>query len=790
MHRLAFDIVHAARRLFWAPGFTVPVVVLLSVGIGANAVFFHALDVLLFRPLPVAHADRLVRLVTHQPAIGVRSSFPIAVYEALRDHAASAEVVMARYTDMLPFEAEGQTARAVRSDFVSPNFYSELGVAAAFGHVPAAPDGDVVVLSYRFWQEAFAGDRSAIGRKVRLQGHPFVVAGVMPPGFAGWTNDTTAALWLPLAAMRIIPDYKPSQWEVEVVARLRPGVSRERAESEFVSIRQAAIETAVEPEWRNQERGVRPYLESITNGVSWLRPQVAPALVVLIASSAVVWLLVCANVAGLILGRWAARHSEFAVRLAIGASRSQLILLPLSESLVLTVLGGVGALLIAFLLTPVLVGGIPPVRWFDGRLQEIVIPATPDLRVLAFSLATCLATMLLSGLAPAWRSTRVDLHPALKAARATAQGRSRRALVVFQVALCMLLLCGAGLAVRTMRHFERLDAGFDTDHVVTFTAEPGLQRYSDQQNASLQSRLLDQVRRLPGVTRAALSSRGVMRSYGFKMTLLPAGRRVTQADFMNSSSNAVTPDYFDAMGMHLLAGRTFAPADTTAAKGPIPAIVNETLAQSRFPAGGALGRTIGTASPGNLADSHFVIIGIVSDARYRSLREPVQPTVFGPLRPDAWAFVLNVGTQGRPEMLIEPVLRIFRTLDDRLPVTEVHTLAEEVRTSLWREKLLAGLTTAFGIVALILAAAGIYALLSHSVVERSREIAVRMALGANAADVVGWTARQTLGLAVGGIVLGLAAALMALPAAARFLGDANPLDPVVIVRSEVQTCDF
>jgi predicted permease len=770
MHGFLSGLRHAARRLAAAPGFTLPVAVLLSLGIGANAVFFHFIDVLLLRPLPVAGPERLVRLVTARATVGVRSNFPLGVYEAIRDHSGTAEAVMARYVNVLPFQSADR-AQAVRVEFVSPNFYSELGVAPLIGRAPTNGENDSVVLSHRFWQEALAADRGVVGRKVLLHGHPFTVAAVMPEPFTGWAADTSPDLWTSLAAMQIIPEFKAQQYEVEVVARLRPGISLRQAEAEFAAVRRAAIETAVEPEWRDQERQTTPYLESIATGVSWLRGQFAPALVVLLATSVVVWLLVCANVAGLVLGRSAARSREFAVRLAVGASRWQLMRLPLAESLLLTFIGGIGAAAVSLASTPQLIRAIPPVRAFDGTLQQITLAARPDVRVLAFSVLVCFATMVLSGVIPAWQSTRVDLHPVLNADRGTTRWRGRRALAVLQVALSMLLLSAAGLAVRTLRHFDRLRPGFDPDRVVTFTVDPTLLRYSDRQGGSLRARLLEQVKRLPGVANAALAVRGVMRSYGFKMTVVPAGQRVNQSDFMNTSLNSVTPEYFDTMGMRLLSGRAPEAADAAIEKGPIPVIANQTFARRMLPAGAALGRTVGTASPGRNADARFVIAGIVSDARYRSLREPVQPTLFTPLRPGAAAFVLNVRTDLKPGSISGSVLQILRALDPRLPVIEVHPLEEEVATSLWRERLLAALATAFAVVASLLACAGVYALLSRSVVERSREIAVRMAMGADPVRVILWTARQSLFIGAAGALLGAAGAVVAVPAAARLLGD-------------------
>ena len=375
--------------------------------------------------------------------------------------------------------------------------------------------------------------------------------------------------------------------------------------------------------------------------------------------------------------------------------------------------------------------------------------------------------MLLFGLAPALAASRVSLDSVLRGARSSRGGHSRAALVGFQVALCTLLLAGAGLLVRSFQQLHGMDAGFDRDHVVTFTASPGLSGYSLEQCDKLRRALLDRVRALPGVASAASASRAVMRGSGVKTTVLPEGQTITEADSLNTSLNTVSPEYFDTMGMRILAGRGFQDSD----RGVKPArvLVNQTFAQQFFPGIDPVGRLLG-----NSIQTKFEIIGVVNDAKYRSLREPMTPTYYN-LGSDDF-FVLCVRTRMRPETIIQPVRRELAALDPALPFLEIHTLAEEVDASAASERLTATLASLFGLLAAMLAALGIYGLLSYAVAQRRREIGIRMALGARPGDIARMIGRQALAMVLVGVAAGLAAAWEAAPAIRSLLYGVTPSD--------------
>jgi predicted permease len=442
-----------------------------------------------------------------------------------------------------------------------------------------------------------------------------------------------------------------------------------------------------------------------------------------------------------------------------------------AESALLAGLGAAGGWLLAAVSMPLLVRALPPIRDRAATQLALSLDAAPDMRVLLFTIGVSVATALLFGLAPAMAASRVNLDGVLRGARSSRVGRHRAALVAFQVALCTLLLTGAGLLVRTFRQLQGMDPGFDRDRVVTFTAYPGISGYTHEQCEKLRRALLDRVRALRGVASAATASRAVMRGSGVKTTIAPEGRKITPADFLNTSLNTVSAEYFDAMGMHILAGRGF--QDFDGGSKPARVLVNETFAHEFFPGTEAVGRRVG-----NGLQTSYEIIGVVNDAKYRSLREPMIPTLYTFGSGDF--FVLCVRTRARPETrpdtMIQPVRRAMAALDPALPFIEIHTLAEEVDASSASERLTAALASLFGLLAVILAALGIYGLLSYAVAQRHREIGIRMAVGAGSWDIAWMIGRHALAMVAVGIVTGLAAAWAAAPAIRSLLYGVAPWD--------------
>ena len=773
---LMSDLRNALRTLVHAPGFTLTAAALLAVGIGANAVIFGALDAILLRPLPVRHPEQLVHLVQDIPRVGHRGAFAFSFYRTLLEHSTTLSTVFGE-EEMQDAMESPAPAEEVRVHLVTPEFFDALNASAMVGRILTPADAAEsagalpAVLSYGFWRRRFDGDRRAVGRTIQLHGHAFTVVGVTPREFNGISIETAPDVCVPLRAAPLLQTggkITPVESQaLDLSGRLKPGVTRERAQAEVRAM------------WLNspEGRGAPPtqplLLDSLQYGTSVLRQKFSGALRLLIASVGLLQLMVCANLAGLLVARGARRTGEMAIRLAIGATRMRLMRQMLVESAVLTVLGAAGGIALAYFAAPLLVTGLPPVRDLSTTRLALAIDFAPNARVLLYSVLVSALTALLFGMAPALAAARVSLDSVLRGARTAGRWKGRQFLLVVQIALCTLLLAGAGLLVRSFRQLRDMDAGFASAQVVSFTANPSLSGYTDKQTGALRLALTERVRQIPGVDSVAAASRPLMRGSGIKTTVVPAGQRATPADFLNSSLNSVTPDYFETVGMRLLAGRTLKDADSTSPR-PFPVVVNQAFVRHFVPEGNPLGRVFGYGRPDDPSFG-FEIAGVVTDAHYRSLREPIPPTIYQLLTDDD--FTLYVRTHRRPESLIQPVRRAFAAL----PVAEVHTLAEEVDDSAAPERLTAILASIFGIFAALLAAVGLYGLLAYAVAQRQREIGIRMAMGARPRAIARLIGGQALVLAAAGVVVGLAGALVLAPMAGALLYGVGPTDPASLL---------
>jgi predicted permease len=410
-----------------------------------------------------------------------------------------------------------------------------------------------------------------------------------------------------------------------------------------------------------------------------------------------------------------------------------------------------------------------------------------DLRVLGFALGTTILTAILFAVSPALRCARADVATTLRGGRTTTRRLLTGNLIVTaQVAICTLILMGAALLVETLERMRSMNPGFDRDRIVTFTIDPSLRGYTPQQTRAFSKSLLERAGKLPGVSSASIASRGLMRGTGVKATIGVAGSRIGANDFLNSSLNDVTPAYFDTMGMRLLSGREFNWFDRDAPAPPHKVIVNQAFARRFFPGKNPIGERFGGLGPAGIAKPDNEIIGVVSDANYRSLREPIPPTVYNPVVDGFGSdFILHLRTRERPETVIAPVREILHRLDPELPVIETRTLREEVEASLWQERLLALLSTTFGVIAALLASIGLYGALDYAVKSRTREIGVRMAVGAEPARIVGLFSCEALLLTGSGIALGLCAYAAATAVFTisfnRILYDLRPWEPVAVI---------
>jgi predicted permease len=785
------DFRYALRTLRNSPGFTLVVVLLLALGIGANCAIFSALDAIMLARLPVRHPEQLFRITSNVPQLGGKRSYSSGkFYDALRVGPPNRAFDVFGFQEQFAGVTEPGPAEQIRVHLVTPNYFDVLGAGAAIGRVLQPDDLDAAVLSYGFFEQRFSADPHVIGRTIVLHGHRFTVVGVMPREFNGISIDTAPQAYAPLSAIHALVDEGvPVGTQTDpdklvpgdLSVRLRPGVSLADASGEINTIWRA-IE---DPQTREIYK--RLDLDPLEHGMSRLRDRFSGALEFLIVAVGVLLLMVCANVAGLLLARSASRRQEIAIRLALGATRARLLRQMLTESLLLAAAGGVGGILFAIAAIPLLQRAIPPMRDFSAETMPLDLHLQLNLPVLGFSILLSIATAVLFGLAPAMQASRAalgsKLHDALRSSRATGSWRGRQALVTFEVALCTVLLAAAGLLVRTFEQLEHLDAGFDREHVVTFTVNPGLAGYTPQQAESAGEAWIDKVRALPGVRSIAVASIGVMRGSGIKQTVGIPGQRITSADFLNTSMNAVSPEYFETMGMHVLAGRGFTETDQLLKVGKdhvSRVVVNEAFVKRIFKGENPVGNHVGGNSNG-VAKDDSEIIGVVSDAKYRSLREAVPPTTYTVFRSiGAQRFILHVRTGNRPESIINPVREALRAVDPGMPIVEIHTLAEEVSASLWSERLVAFLAVIFAVFAVLLTAVGLYGLLAYAVSQRTREIGIRMALGARSADIsISIGGRSLLTVAIG-LVLGIAGALALAPAVRTLLYGIAPSDPLTL----------
>ncbi|HZU24260.1 MAG TPA: ABC transporter permease [Bryobacteraceae bacterium] len=786
------DLRFSARLLARNPVFTLSTVLLLAVAIGANTLIFSMVDALLLRPLPVRDPERLVHLVEVHPTGFVTWELPADLFQQLAARSSTLNDVLCQADLDLALTDSGAVER-IRANAISGNFFSALGLHARLGRLLTAEDdragAPLAVLSYDFWKRRFAGSPAVLGRAVRLNGRPFTVVGILPAGVNGLTLDTAPDIRIPLNAGRLL--WRGSRVDatvplsVHIFARLRPGVTLERAEAQTGALLQSTWEAALLRDYpslahgpRNQVFDSRLRLEPVGNGISSLRAQFSRGLILLMASVGLLLVLACANMACLVLARSAARCQEIAIRLTLGAGPWRIARQLLTDSLLLAIAGGVLGLFLTWLCRPLVVAAIPPIRDRAAVLQPLAIRLAIDTRVLGFCVAATLLTAVLFGMWPAVRGARYDVAESLRGSRtSTARLSSQNILLTVQVAVCVLLLAGAALLVRTFDRIRAMNPGFDRNHVVTFTIDPALNGYTPEQARTLSRQLLLKVRTLPGVTAAAIASRALMRGSGLKGTFGVAGAPVRRSDFLNASLNSVTPEYFKTMGMRIVNGRDFSWSDNDRQK-PAKVVVNSAFARRFFPGRDPLGRTFGFAGPDGLAQAQNEIVGVVSDAKYRSLREPIPPTVYHPVVDGFDSdFVLHVRTHGDPSACIEPVRQALRSVAPDLPWIEARTLREEVNMSLWQERLLAWLSSLFSSMAALLVGIGLYGALDLAIRARTREIGVRVALGAAPIRIARLLSGSMLTVLAVGAAAGIAAHFACIPWLRRLFEAVGPLDP-------------
>jgi predicted permease len=833
------DLRYALRMLAKSPGFATVAILTLALGVGANTAIFSVIDAVMLRSVPAEDPQRLVIFSWsshHDPKLRNHSdygdcdnggksdcSFSVPFYEALRSQMATFSGVAAFAGPReVGFSGNGP-ATIERGEYVSGDYFSTVGAKAILGRPLGLADdaptaSPVIVLDYGFWQRAFGADPSAVGRTVRLNNVEAAIVGVAEPGFISLTPGKSQDFFMPLSlAERVRGEWwgtgdrlsDPASFWVVLAGRLKPGVSIEQAQAEATTLFHAEVLHAAKPIF---SKGDAPALRLLParealNGES---SQIAAMLELIMTAVGFVLLIACANVAGLILARSANRQKELAVRQALGAGRARIVRQLLTESLLLATCGGALGILVA-------VWGVRSLTRLmsSGLDRPFPFVIAPDWRVLAFTSGVTLATGILCGLAPSFRSGRADLTPSLREnassiSNGASQGgphvRPGDALVVAQVALSVVVLVGAGLLVRTLHNLQTLDPGFNAQNVLLFGIHPGLAGYKDRQTVELYRQLQDRFKALPGVVSASYSEDALL-SGGWSANSVHLDGAPPKSN-VNAATLRVGLDFFRTMRIPVLAGRVFTPADfasaeatnavvtaakeaaapgspATAAKpqtepqpAPEPVLVNQAFARKFFPNQNPVGLHMGNMQrddPATGPQPGYLIVGIAGDTKYSRLRRDIMPTMFLPLVGNSAEFELR--SSGDPTALVKQVRAIVSQADNNLPLFDVRTQTQQIEQALYQERLMSRLSSFFGFLALIMACIGLYGLLSYEVARRTRELGIRMALGAQRSELMRLVVRRGLVLALAGAVIGIGAAIAVTRLMAAMLYSVRPYDP-------------
>jgi len=777
MGNLSQDLRFAFRTFRKSPVFVAVAVLSLALGIGANTAIFTLVDQVLLRLLPVKNPEQLVLLRgrgNHYGSNYGRYTLSFPMYEDFRDHNEVFSGMFCRWDTAFSISADGKTER-VYGEAVSGTFFPVLGVGAALGRV-LTPDDDrtpgghpVAVISYRYWLARFGSDPGVIGKKIMINGYPFTIIGVSQAGFEGLDPTVSPSVRVPVMMKAQLDPQgfynlkdRRGRW-VNVFGRMKPGVTMAQAKAALQPFFHQMLEMEVQqkefaraaPE--TKERFLKMYVDLIpaSKGDSPLRDQFSNPLLVLTAIVATVLLIACANVANLLIARATARQKEIAVRLALGASRGRIVSQLLVESVLLALMGGALGLVFAVVIDRALIAFVP------RGSASIAITTAPDWRILAFSFAISILTGVVFGLVPALQATRPHVAGTLKDQVGSIAGGTsvmvRKALVAAQVTMSLLLLIGAGLFIRSLQNLKDLDPGFKTTNLIGFAVDPPLNGYKPDRTFDFYRQLRENIDSLPGVDSAGLAIMPVLTGNEWDSSMAVEGFAHKPSETPDPHMNFVSPEYFKTMQIPILLGRDFRMTDGKTA--PKVAIVNERFARKYFADGNPIGRHIGMGGdPGTKLD--IEIIGMVRDAKYESMRDEVPLEVYRPYHQMEFALGMHayVRTARDPEQIFPGIRRVVAQLDPELPVFEMKTIEKQMDESLVTERLVATLSTGFGFLATLLAAVGLYGVMAYMVAQRTREIGVRMALGAASGDVVWLVMKEVFLLAGIGIAVGLPAA--------------------------------
>jgi predicted permease len=778
MGNLLQDFRFGLRTLGKNPGFTLVAVLTLALGIGANAAIFSLTDQVLLRLLPVERPRELVVLRSPGKSHGRTwndveggHSFSYPMYKDLRDRNDVFAGLLARFHVQVSVAGQGQSQLA-EGELVSGNYFQVLGVQPALGRILSSQDetapgaNPVTVLGYGYWKRHFGGDPNILNKQLTVNGNSLTVVGVARSGFAGVQVGLVPDLFIPItmkAAMT--PNWdgladRNDHW-VTMLGRLKPGLAAGKAEAGVAPLYHAILEgeaPALKLSSRDQQEFLnrKMILDTGSHGRPVLQHDAKQPLLILMAMVGLVLLIACANLASLLIARGEGRQREIALRLALGAGRGRLVRQLMTESVLLAIAGGAAGLALASWTLSLIVNSIPEDVGASGLTRQL------DYRVLIFACVVSVVTSVFFGLAPAIRATRTDLQGVLKDQGSNVSGgkanvRVRKSLMISQIALTAVLLAAAGLFAHSLLNLKSQDLGVRPDHVLEFSISPELNRYTPPQTTLLVERIRKNVESLPGVRSASASEIPVLANSNSSSNITVQGYNTQEDEDMNVNQDWVGPEFLTTMGIPLLNGREFTEDDSSTS--PKVAIINEAMARRFFAGRNPVGQHFGFGG-GKDVKIDIEIVGVVKDSKDIDVREKVSPYVFVPYSQSEHAgnATFYVRTNQDPAALAISVRNLVQGVDSNLPVYDVKTLTAQVDDIMFTDRLVTVFSLGLGLLASLLAAVGLYGVMAYVVARRTREIGIRMALGATQKSVAWMILREILGMLAAGLIIGLVAA--------------------------------
>jgi predicted permease len=804
------DIRYAIRGFRRTPLFTVVAVISLAFGIGANTAIFSLLDQVMLRLLSVKQPEELALLTmrgSHYGSNWGMNAISYPMYSDFRDHNQVFSGMFCRFAFDASLGYGNRTERAA-AELVSGSYFPVLGVRAVLGRAftpndDRTPAGEpYAVLSYSFWQTRFSADRDVIGKTLVINGHDMTVIGVAQPGFDGVELGHSAKVFIPIMMKAQMTPFwdglkdRRQRW-VNAFGRLKPGVSLQRANASLQPFMHSMLEMEVkEPAFRNasaytKQQFLKCWMDVLpgSQGHSYLREQLATPLWVLMGITGAVLLLACANLANLLLARATTREREIAIRFSIGASRRRIVGQFLVESLLLSAIGAAAGLFVAVWADRLLLTAyLPP-----NSIGDLIISAVPDLRILTFTLTTMVVTALMFGLVPALRGSRPDVAPTLKDQAGAVLGGNnvmfRKILVGVQVTLSLLLLIAAGLFLRTLDNLRDLGPGFPPERLIGFNLDPSLNGYNGERAKIFYKTLTDDLQSIPGVRSVGLASMRILEDNEWDSSVTVEGYSAKPGQTPEPFMNSVSPNYFATLGIPIIMGRDFTAKDVQRVKhgpdkddwSPAKIMINESFARKFFARRNPIGLHIGFGSdPGTKTDME--VIGVIKDVKYTKLRDQIPVQAFVPYLSDehVGAMTVYLRTSADPREIVSMVRQKVRHLDPNIPIYEMRTTEQQLDLSLRTERLVASLSTVFGFLATLLAVIGLYGVMAYTVARRTREIGIRMALGAVQANVIWMVMREVITVVAGGVAIGIPLAIGLSQLVRSQLYGLSPHDPITL----------